>query len=58
MALLQGNGSVQHVRVVQDMRCLRDGSDVRNTPVRELAAVSDAGRSSTEHLLSCQNLRF
>lgn len=58
MSLATGQWVGQHVRVVQDMKCLRDGSDRRNTPVPEVAAVSDGGRSSTEHVLSCQNLRL
>lgn len=58
MALATGQWAGQHVRVVQDMKCLRDGSDMRNTPVPELAAVSDGGRSSTEHVSMSSPVRI
>lgn len=54
---LQGDGLVS-MRVVQDVKCITDGSDMRSTQVLDLAAVGDGGRSSTEHVLSCQRLRF
>lgn len=58
MALATGQWVGQHVRIVPDVICLRDGSCRRNTGLPELAAVSDGGRSPTKHVLSCQNLKF